>query len=88
MQFKAWANYHNPKVQDEAASGDEKAASEFLKVLAEIIREGVILLIKCLTWMRQVYFRSVCLTAHTSQRRRSQQGEANFTSWEKCSWRL
>ena len=39
MQFKAPANYHNLKVQGEAASGDEKAASEFPKALAEIIRE-------------------------------------------------
>ena len=65
----AWANYHNLKVQDEAASDDEKAASEFPKALAEIIREGVIVLIKCLTWMRQVYFGSVYLTAHILQRR-------------------
>ena len=40
MQFKAWANYHNLKIQGEAASGDEKAASEFPTALAEIIREG------------------------------------------------
>ena len=33
-------------MQGEAAGGDEKAASEFPKALAEIIREGVILLIK------------------------------------------
>ncbi|BFZ04012.1 hypothetical protein BsWGS_07051 [Bradybaena similaris] len=39
MRFKARANYHNLKVQDEAASGDEKAASEFPKALAEIIKE-------------------------------------------------
>ncbi|XP_045132195.1 tigger transposable element-derived protein 1-like [Portunus trituberculatus] len=40
MRFKARANYHNLKVQGEAASGDEKAASEFPKVLAEMIKEG------------------------------------------------
>ncbi|XP_045104158.1 tigger transposable element-derived protein 1-like [Portunus trituberculatus] len=39
MRFKARANYHNLKVQGEAASGDEKAASEFPKALAEIIKE-------------------------------------------------
>ena len=72
MRFKARANYHNLKVQGEAASGDEKAASLFPNNLADIIREGGILLIKCSTWMRQVCFGSICLTAHTSQRRRSQ----------------
>ncbi|KAL7854460.1 hypothetical protein SRHO_G00166500 [Serrasalmus rhombeus] len=40
MRFKAHANFHNIKVQGEAASGDEKAASEFPKALPEIIREG------------------------------------------------
>ncbi|XP_045137188.1 tigger transposable element-derived protein 1-like [Portunus trituberculatus] len=40
MRFKARTNYHNLKVQGEAASGDEKAASEFPKALAEIIKEG------------------------------------------------
>ena len=69
MRFKAQANYHNLKVQGEAASRAEKAASEFPKALAEIIRKGVILLIKSSTWMRQVYFGSVCLSARTSQRR-------------------
>ncbi|BFZ12501.1 hypothetical protein BsWGS_15540 [Bradybaena similaris] len=39
MRFKARANYHNLKVQGEAASGDEKAASEFPKALAAIIKE-------------------------------------------------
>ncbi|XP_068221315.1 tigger transposable element-derived protein 1-like [Palaemon carinicauda] len=41
MRFKARANYHNLEVQGEAASEDEKAASEFPKALAEIIREGL-----------------------------------------------
>ena len=40
MQFKARGNYHNLKVQGEADNEDEKAASEFPKALAEIIREG------------------------------------------------
>ncbi|XP_069802774.1 tigger transposable element-derived protein 1-like [Dendropsophus ebraccatus] len=40
MRFKERANFHNIKVQGEAASGDEKAASEFPKALAEIITEG------------------------------------------------
>ena len=41
MRFKARANYHNFKLQGEAASGDEKAASEFPKILADIImKEG------------------------------------------------
>ncbi|XP_068231954.1 tigger transposable element-derived protein 1-like [Palaemon carinicauda] len=40
MRFKVCANYHNLKVQGEAASGDEKAASEFPKALSGIIREG------------------------------------------------
>ena len=39
MRFKARANYHNLKLQGEAASGDEKAASEFSKILADIITE-------------------------------------------------
>ena len=39
-RFKARANYHNISIQGEAASADEKAASEFPKVLADIIREG------------------------------------------------
>ena len=39
MRFKGRANYHNLKVQGKAASGDEKAASEFPKALAELIRE-------------------------------------------------
>ena len=39
MRFKARANYHNLKLQGEAASGDEKAASEFPKILADIITE-------------------------------------------------
>ncbi|XP_068240870.1 tigger transposable element-derived protein 1-like [Palaemon carinicauda] len=40
MGFKARANCHNLKVQGEAASGDERAAREFPKALAEINREG------------------------------------------------
>ncbi|XP_069832131.1 tigger transposable element-derived protein 1-like [Dendropsophus ebraccatus] len=40
MRFKERANFHNIKVQGEAASGDEKAAREFPKALAQIIAEG------------------------------------------------
>uniref|UniRef100_A0A3Q1EIV1 HTH CENPB-type domain-containing protein n=1 Tax=Acanthochromis polyacanthus TaxID=80966 RepID=A0A3Q1EIV1_9TELE len=40
MRFKARANLHNFKVQREAASGDDKAGSDFPNALAEIIREG------------------------------------------------
>ncbi|XP_069611020.1 tigger transposable element-derived protein 1-like [Ranitomeya imitator] len=40
MRFKDRANFHNIKVQGEAASADEKAATEFPKALAEIIEEG------------------------------------------------
>lgn len=40
MRFKDCANFHNIKVQGEAASADEKAATEFPKALAEIIEEG------------------------------------------------
>ncbi|XP_051789736.1 tigger transposable element-derived protein 1-like [Erpetoichthys calabaricus] len=39
MHFKACANLHNLKVQGEAASGDEKAASTFPNRLAELIKE-------------------------------------------------
>ncbi|KAM4045527.1 tigger transposable element-derived protein 1-like [Anomaloglossus baeobatrachus] len=38
-RFKDRANFHNIKVQGEAASADEKAATEFPKALAEIIEE-------------------------------------------------
>ncbi|XP_069824074.1 tigger transposable element-derived protein 1-like [Dendropsophus ebraccatus] len=40
MRFKDRANFHNIKVQGEAASGDDKAAREFPKALAQIIVEG------------------------------------------------
>jgi len=40
MRFKARANLHNLKVQGEAASADEKAASDFPDALAQIIKEG------------------------------------------------
>ena len=40
MCFKACANLHNLKLQGEAASADNTAASEFPDALAEIIREG------------------------------------------------
>ncbi|XP_069823956.1 tigger transposable element-derived protein 1-like [Dendropsophus ebraccatus] len=40
MRFKERANFHNIKVQGEAASGDDKAAREFPKALAQIIAEG------------------------------------------------
>ena len=46
MRFKARANYHSLKVQGEAASGDEKATSLFPKILANIIGEEGIMLIK------------------------------------------
>ncbi|XP_039605684.1 tigger transposable element-derived protein 1-like [Polypterus senegalus] len=39
MHFKACANLHNVKVQGEAASGDEKAASTFPNKLTELIKE-------------------------------------------------
>ncbi|XP_068238386.1 tigger transposable element-derived protein 1-like [Palaemon carinicauda] len=39
-RISALANYHKLKVQSEDANGDEKAANEFPKALAEIIREG------------------------------------------------
>ncbi|KAM3936867.1 tigger transposable element-derived protein 1-like [Leptodactylus fuscus] len=64
MRFKDRANFHNIKVQGEAASGDEKAATEFPKALAEII--------ECSMWMRQACFGNVCLTVRTLPRRRSQ----------------
>ena len=40
MRFKALSNYHNLKIHGKAASRNEKAVSEFPKVLVEIIREG------------------------------------------------
>lgn len=40
MRFKARAKLHNFKVQSEAAREDEKAASEFPKRLAGLIKEG------------------------------------------------
>ncbi|KAM4045427.1 tigger transposable element-derived protein 1-like [Anomaloglossus baeobatrachus] len=40
MRFKDRANFHNIKVQGEAASADEKAATEFPKALAEVFEEG------------------------------------------------
>lgn len=43
IQFKARANLNNFKVQSEAASNDEKTASNFPKALTEIIREGGLL---------------------------------------------
>ncbi|XP_075398130.1 histone-lysine N-methyltransferase, H3 lysine-36 specific isoform X2 [Tenrec ecaudatus] len=39
-RFKMRANLHNLKVQDEAASGDLRAASDFPEMLKKIIEEG------------------------------------------------
>lgn len=39
LRFKAHANFHNLKMQGEAANRDENAASDFPRALAEITTE-------------------------------------------------
>lgn len=72
VHFKACANLHNLKVPGEAATGDAKAAGDFPSALAEIIREGVTVINKCLTWTRQACSGSLCLHVRTLPRRRRQ----------------
>ena len=93
MRFKAWVNYHNLKVHGEAVSRDEEAASEFLKALAEIIREEGYSAYQVFNVDETgLFWKHIPKHTYIAKEEKSALGhkvsKERPTSWGKCSWRL